>query len=234
MRAIFEQDKQQLFGQAAQEIFDKITSLPSRPVVLAVCGGRSIVGLLEAMARQPQGMPESDWRRLQWFMVDERLVPLDHEDSNYRLVHELFFSDAVERGLLLEEQLHPFRCRPELPDCGASEYEAELAEYGGSFDIACLGAGEDGHVAGMFPGGPWLEQPEKQFIVFDNSPKPPAERMTCTPALLRRSGLVLGLFVGEGKRDALDRFHRKDLTIAECPAKILLDVPESLLISDLT
>ena len=246
VHAITEQDKSSLFEQVAVFLFNHIQNLPAdpigqkssvptseRPIVLGLCGGRSIVGLLEAMAQSAKTLPVEYWRRLQFFMVDERVVPKEHEDSNYRLVHELFLSKAVSKGLLVESQLHPFRPQLALEDAGIASYQAELAEFGGRYDIVFLGVGEDAHVAALFPDGVWVNEQENDFVVFDDSPKPPPRRMSCTPRLLRRADLGVGLFVGEGKREALERFQSDTEPLSSCPVKILRELPEALLVSDL-
>ena len=88
---------------------------------------------------------------LQFFMVDERLVPLDDDQSNYKLVNELFFRPALAQGVILPSQVHPFVDDRSAPDRGIGRYQEELNAAGGIMHLVFLGVGEDGHVAGLFP-----------------------------------------------------------------------------------
>lgn len=101
-----------------------------------------------------------DWSRVHVWWVDERVVPRSDPDSNFKVAHELWLSKVPAIS-------HPFH--------SVSEYEAKLPR---PLDVALLGVGPDGHVASLFPGHPGLAVTDKRAFAIDDSPKPPAKRLT--------------------------------------------------------
>lgn len=232
-RIIYSPDRGELFTEAADHLIDTINSFQQPNVVLALCGGRSIVGLLKKLNEKQKLLSADTWKRLQFFMLDERLVPLDHPDSNYRLVHELFLKDALEVGLISQAQLHPFILKNDVADFGVGDYEATLKQFGGRFDIAFLGVGEDGHIGALFPGHDSIKNNSPLYITMNDSPKPPPLRMTASRALIKTSQLAVALFLGEDKRNAYNAYQNAALPIEKCPVKLVDLVLETLLITDL-
>ncbi|MCC6932400.1 MAG: 6-phosphogluconolactonase [Deltaproteobacteria bacterium] len=232
-KMIFNTDHQELFAQMVVVLFREINQLTKDKIVIAVPGGRSIVGLLKQLASRAAELPHEVWGRLNFFMVDERLVPIDSEDSNYKLVFELCFCDFVKQGLISEKQLHPFIYQPQQKDFGASTYEQELNACGGVFDIVLLGVGEDGHAAALYPRHPLLSSEHVGFLTLLDSPKPPSQRMTSSLQLLRKAKVAMALFIGEAKKDAYLTFCSADKAIADCPAKIIEDIECGYVITDI-
>ena len=117
-------------------------------VVLGLPGGRSISRILDCLKKE-----EIDWNKVHIFMVDERLVPLNHEDSNYRMAQECL----LEHVPVDSAQIYPMPTDCEQPSSCAAQYEGVLNEYfqktgKSGFDLVLLGMGEDGHTASLFPG----------------------------------------------------------------------------------
>jgi 6-phosphogluconolactonase len=141
-----------------------------------------------------------------WF-ADERCVPPEDEQSNYRLVAE---SLLVPAGIA-PERAH--RMEGELPpNEGARRYGRALCDgverRNGKvpvLDLIVLGIGPDGHVASLFPGSPALDAGEDAVCLgVHDSPKPPPERITLSLAVLRAAQRCLLLATGAGKADAVD------------------------------
>jgi 6-phosphogluconolactonase len=166
-------------------------------------------------------------------MVDERLVPLEDEQSNFGGLKRLLFDSLVEEGVIASEQLHPFVTRPSSSDFGCSAYHDELAKYGGRFSVVVVGVGEDGHIAGLFPHHRTLSETKATFLHFHDSPKPPADRMTASSPLVSGSDLAVVLALGEGKRVAWDAFRNELTSVTECPAKLALAAKECVVLTDL-
>ena len=220
--------------QVAQKIFDVCRARPSHePLVLGLCGGRSVVGLLGAIEKESGNQPRGVVERMQFFMVDERLVPITDEQSNYGGLKRLLFDSLVEKGVISTDQLHPFSTDPSLKDFGCAKYLEELRSYGGRFAVVVLGVGEDGHVAGLFPGHASLNDPSQAFLHFHDSPKPPPDRMTASPALVTGADLSVVIALGEAKSAAWKAFNNDAVSIKECPAKLALQASSCLVVSDL-
>lgn len=179
-------------------------------VVLAVPGGRSVVDIFRLF-----NSFNLEWRKVHIFMLDERLVPNDHPESNYRLVKQSLGRPAVAGTI------HPFSYNPETPTESVTAYGEELAGYGGSFDIVLASSGEDGHIGSLFPNHPSVQAKGGRFILVNNSPKPPSGRMSASVELLCRSDTGILLFFGDGKRKSLRNLRKNHLTYHQCPAKII-------------
>lgn len=143
-----------------------------------------------------------EWGLVTVLFGDERCVPPDHPDSNYR----------VARATLLD-RVSPatvHRMAGELgPDEGAAAYEPIVAALA-PLDLVLLGVGEDGHTASLFPGHPEL-QAKGWAVGVRNSPKPPPERVTLTLPALRGARQVIVLATGAGKADAVAKARRGEV-----------------------
>lgn len=223
----------QSFRAGIAKLASFLADCPSDAITIGLPGGRSVVGLLEAWLEQQASIPQAIWSRLHFYMIDERLVPLSSELSNFKLLQESFFTNLVDSGVLQVQQIHPFLFDPENSDAGAAAYGAELEAQGGKFDVAVLGVGEDAHVGALFPAHPALSMGDKLFLTLHDSPKPPPDRMTSSLSLLGKSGLAIPLFIGEGKRDAALKFLNEDVALEQCPAKVALSAQQTLVLSDL-
>ena len=125
---------------------------------LSVCcsGGSTPKRLYELLA-EPEMAARFPWTRVHWFWGDERFVPRDHPDSNYRATHEAMLS----RVNVPDGNVHPVQTHLPSPELAAAAYEKTLKEFYGAveldparplFDVTLLGIGEDGHTASLFPG----------------------------------------------------------------------------------
>jgi 6-phosphogluconolactonase len=137
-----------------------------------------------------------DWSNVHFFFGDERSVPPDHEDSNYRMAREALL-DHVPAG-----SVH--RMQGELPpDEAAEAYEQELRDFFGSeelprFDLILLGTGGDGHTASLFPETAALEVHDR-WVVANPVLKLETTRITLTVPVINAARAVYFLVAGEGK-----------------------------------
>ncbi len=166
-----------------------------RRVRLALSGGSAATCLLPGLI----GLGKlSD--RLEIFFCDERAVPLDDEQSNFRSAQSLWFRPAG----LSHGQLYPMVSSGNLDEM-KQRYEALLRERseGAALDLALLGVGPDGHIASLFPGSSALESPN-WVEAIDDSPKPPPQRLSLTLSLLSAVPCVVAAF-GESKATVVKR-----------------------------
>src|SRR5438093_3157290 len=179
---------------AAAEIADALRG-GARSLVLA--GGTTPRRCYEILA----GL-EVEWGRVAVLFGDERCVPPDHPDSNYRMAREALLTRVAPSTV--------FRIPAELgPEEGAREY-ARVVESVAPLDFVLLGVGEDGHVASLFPGHPLLKATGVTAGIRD-SPKPPPERVTLTLGAIRDARQVLILATGTGKAEAVARARRAEV-----------------------
>jgi 6-phosphogluconolactonase len=137
------------------------------------------------------------WSRTDLYFADERCVPIDHGGSNYGMVRE----SLLDHVPISPDQVHRMEGERLDRDGAARDYEAILPRR---LDLLVLGLGEDGHVASLFPGAPSLGESRRRVIAVVG-PKPPRERLTITPPVIRDAGLVIALVSGSAKAEALAR-----------------------------
>ncbi len=141
------------------------------------------------------------WRRVTWYWGDERFVPYDHPDSNYRMTKEAMLAHVP----VPPENIHPVPADG-APEDAALRYEQTLqAAYGATvldparpfFDITLLGLGPDGHTASLLPGEPVLEE-RKRWVVAVSHGRPEI-RITMTYPAIESSRYVAFLVTGKEK-----------------------------------
>lgn len=225
MTAIIKASRYELESKAAKIISDSIFKLleTKDQVVLAIPGGRSVCAVFESLKKE-----DLPWDKVHVFMVDERMVPLDDSQSNFKLVSDCFLSELSKQNKLPKENVHPFRVEQ-----GIAAYEKELKSLGGAYDIVLLSAGEDGHMGGLFPNHDSLKDDAEYFVEFHNSPKPPPGRMSMSRKLLLKTQIAVLLFFGEGKREAFKKFSDQTVDYAACPVKLVSSIKESFVLTDL-
>jgi 6-phosphogluconolactonase len=147
-----------------------------------------------------------DWKKIHFFWGDERCLPPDHKDSNYRMAQEALLSHIP----VPLENIH--RIPGELPvKDAAREYAEDLRRYFGSltprFDLVLLGLGSDGHTASLFPGKPTVNETTRWVaaVVHDIPPPPLVDRVTLTLPVLNAAAHVLFLVSGMEKAGILAR-----------------------------
>jgi 6-phosphogluconolactonase len=183
-----------------------VEAVKSRGVArLAISGGSTPKAMLALLARpEERYLGAIPWSQLQLFWVDERCVPPDHPESNFRMTKQAML-DAVP---LPAENIH--RMEGELdPEEGASRYEAEIrntfklegAETP-AFDLVLLGMGPDGHTASLFPHTDALNEMAR-ICVANHVPQKDAWRVTLTWPVINQGRQVAFLIEGEGKAEVL-------------------------------
>jgi 6-phosphogluconolactonase len=209
-------DPKSLATAAARDFAEKAAGAIAARSRFAVClaGGSTPKATYETLARD---FAESvDWRNVHVFTGDERTVPPDHDDSNFRMASEALL-DHVPLG-----SVH--RMRGELdPEEAAKEYEAELREFFGgapSFDLTHLGIGEDGHTASLFPRTPALDAADR-LVVSNPVEKLDTVRLTLTKETINSSRSVIFLVAGGGKSSALAEILEGDGDPRDYPAKLI-------------
>lgn len=230
IETIFDESREQAEETAAQKIASEIFHLSKRQekIVLGLCGGTSVPGIYRRLAAQ-----EIPWGHVHFFLADDRLAALEHPDSNFLLVKKNFLQPLLSRGKITEQQIHPFVFEPKRPDVSLIAYMDSLKDNGGIFDVIIVSSGEDGHIGALFPNHHSVFSDAGFFILMDDSPKEPALRLTASRRLLLQSKAGFIVFFGEGKRQAYKNFHDEDISIEQCPAKIVAELPKCFVITDI-
>lgn len=176
----------------AQQVIDAFRTRPLDTFSLALSGGETARECYQRLAEVCG--TQIDWWKVDVYWGDERCVPHDHEDSNYRLAREALL-DRVGAA----NATHLMRCAE-----GPDPYQLRLGDLG-RIDLVHLGLGTDGHTASLFPGSPALEADPGRLVamnddLFGSNPYP---RMTLTLAGIARAHLALVTVAGAEKAEIL-------------------------------
>ena len=173
---------------------------------VALAGGGTPKHLYEYLSR-PEAASKVDWKAVHVWMGDERAVPLDHADSNFRMAREALLDHVP----IPVEQIHPMPADHDDLELAAREYaEALLRDVPTdgtgmpSFDLLLLGMGEDGHTASLFPGTTALEE-RQHPVVAVYVPQLDTWRMSLTLPVIDAARSTLLLVSGAAKAGILTR-----------------------------
>jgi len=173
---------------------------------ISLSGGSTPTGVYKALA-QDQYRNSVPWSSVHFLWGDERCVPPEDPESNYRHAYDNFLKDIPVNP----EKIH--RIKGEFnPQEAALDYTHVLAGFAEAdhpwpiFDIALMGMGEDGHTASLFPG--MFNPGEKKYPVIQVNAtyqNRPASRVTLTPLVFNTSRNVMFLVVGDAKAETLQK-----------------------------
>lgn len=168
---------------------------------VALSGGATPRRLYTLLGSTPH-RENVEWKHVHVFWADERCVPGDHPESNFKLAVDAFLSSVA----MPKENIHRIKGE-EGPRRAAQDYEQDIRSFFGPalfpvFDLIILGAGEDGHTASLFPGSTsLLERTRLALPVYLEPPK--HNRVTLTLPVLNRASQVLFLASGRAKAEVV-------------------------------
>jgi len=192
---------------------------------LALSGGKTPAALHRALAsRSFEG-----WSHVHVWFGDERTVPPDHADSNYRMARETL----LDHVSVPASQVHRFDTALSPASAAAQYHEAlaGLARGQGrdvpALDVLLLGMGSDAHTASLFPGSPLLsgDAASGRHAAAVHVPAMDTWRLTLTPATVRAARAVCLLIAGADKHAALRRVFVDAPALDEAPVTLVHDVP---------
>jgi len=178
-------------------------------MVVAVSGG-SMPGFLSGLSEA--GVDLSKW---DIFFCDERLVPLDSDDSNFKACQ---FFTRFARVHAVQTDLEPMEA--------LKDYEKRFIEVGGHLDLALLGCGPDGHTASLFPQHPiFADTNPAPFRIVLDSPKPPPKRITFSRFALANTDHTIYIAAGASKAPLFATLFFRDSSSSILLSSSLPDLP---------
>ncbi len=167
---------------------------------IALSGGSTPRLLYQALACDPYAAGMA-WDRWHVFWSDERCLPPDYDESNYRMTREAL----LDRVYIPAQQIHRIRGEIEPEEAAAAYGNVVVDTFGNtspSFDLILLGIGEDGHTASLFPGTEALRE-RRKLVAANWAPHLQAHRITFTLPLINMAKNVAFLANDESKAEVL-------------------------------
>jgi 6-phosphogluconolactonase len=161
-----------------------------------------------------------EWRHVHLFWADERCVPKENEESNFRLAYESFLSKISVPA----SNIHRVKGE-EDPEKAGKDYENDMRKFFGIsgipvFDLTILGMGEDGHTASLFPDSKALEEKIRLALpVYMKRPK--CDRVTLMLPILNNSAQILFLVSGPSKANIVNEILGKEGKKERYPAGLI-------------
>jgi 6-phosphogluconolactonase len=179
----------------------------------AVAGGQTPRQLYQLLSQPPwlEGFP---WDKTHLYFGDERCVPFENEDSNYRMLKETL----LDKVAIPADQVYRVPVAMDPPESIAQRYEDMMrARFQGTpqnnlledgfpiFDLILLGLGNDGHTASIFPQNREVVEEKRKWAVAAFAPQgtPPGYRVTITLPVINAARHVMFLVAGEAKKEIL-------------------------------
>lgn len=191
---------------------------------VALAGGSTPKNLYQLLSSPDEPFrAQLPWNRIHFFWGDERHVPPDHPDSNYRMAWEALLS----RVPIPAENIHRIKSENAEAAKAADEYAGTLRDVfrltEGQFprlDLILLGIGPDAHLASIFPGSPAINE-QRQLVLAPWVDKLNSSRITLTPPVLNHAASVIFLVTGREKAHALHQVLEGDYQPESFPAQLI-------------
>ena len=186
---------------------------------VAVSGGSLPKTLAKALLEPEIGTAEGavDFGKWEVFFADERAVPLDHEDSNFKVLKdELLDKIPKDKG---QPTLHPIDVNylDDIQELADQYQEALMRSFAAKdsvklplFDLLLLGCGPDGHTCSLFPNHELLRESDAWVAPIEDSPKPPAKRITLSLPVVTHGIKIAFVATGGGKKEILKQILDTD------------------------
>ena len=215
----------ELFVEAAAE------AIRQRGRFLVVLSGGSTPRELYRRLASDEFHQRCNWSRVEFFWGDERSVPPDHAESNYRMARECLLDPLGIAAI----QIHRMRADETNLEYAAAAYQQTIADVCGvdqhgpppAFDLVLLGMGDDGHTASLFPQTAAPAETE-HWVVANHVPQLSTDRMTMTAPLINRARQIVLLVCSAGKASRLNEVLTGPLDTERLPVQMIWPVVGSI------
>jgi 5-dehydro-2-deoxygluconokinase len=208
-------------AEAERIVAQAAAAIASRGRFSIALSGGSTPRALYTLLATPAFASRIDWSRVHVFWGDERCVPPDHPDSNFRMTREAL----LERVPIPPDNVHRI-AGEETPEVAARAYEQTLRSFFGAsgrkpqrtFDLVLLGMGDDGHTASLFPGTAAVDE-DRRWVVPNHGRG--MWRVTLTRFVLDAADSITFLVAGAAKADRLHEVLEEPARMPPLPAQLI-------------
>lgn len=225
---LYFQDLEEASQALAQSLWTEIRDTVKKKgyFALALSGGKTPQILYDILATSyAEAVP---WKSVHLFWGDERFVPQNHPENNYKMVYHTLISKIS----MPADNVHPIPTENLPPEEAALAYEEVLRNFfktsslgvksTQTFDLILLGVGEDGHTASLFPGNPALQERARWVIPIVAPHSITIEkRITLTFSAINNSRSAIFLVSGEEKRGVVHSIIQNSVCSKNYPAALI-------------
>jgi len=210
-----------------EEFIDVLNSYENNEIIMIwISGWSSVTSFYNYISENYLKISESIRNKIKYCFVDERIVDLNHKDSNYKQLKDTFLGDLVKKDLLKEKNILSINLKEENI---SKDYFNRVK----NIDIWLFGVWPDGHTCSLFPNHNLLDNKDYWYLEINNSPKPPSDRITISPNMLKDIKNSFIFFIWDWKKEAYLWFLDKNKKFKQTPTKLILDCKNSFVISDI-
>jgi len=204
-------NKKDFLGNAIA-LIEKVANNTTDICRIALSGGTTPEPLYKALSK----IKTIDFSKIEFYQVDERYIPHDNNNSNYKLINETLIKPLGSKL----KNFHYFDTTLTVKKC-INDYLNKIKNI--EFDLIILGMGTDGHIASLFPDNkkdldnqnPAIHTVTKKFTIKD--------RLTISLKKIKESSVILLLLKGDDKKNVLDKLLNSKKSIYEMPVKGILN-----------
>ncbi len=218
-------NKEDLGYEAFEKLKQILIKNKNKNLVIALSGGSSVKPIYDTIKENYNQI--YDWSKITFILADERIVPVDNKDSNYKFVKDYFLQELIDKEIICEDQIIPININAKNI---AKDYQEKV---GRKIDVAILGVGPDSHTCSLFPNHDSIKNESNEFILVENSPKPPKRRISMSKNMVKNVENLFVFFIGENKREAFENFLDCEKSEEEVPVKIVKNCENSFIFTDL-
>jgi 6-phosphogluconolactonase len=201
-------DTAALVAAAGERLTEEIASVIEfrGRATIVLTGGGTGIGMLSKLADNGDRI---DWSKVHLFWGDDRYVPEDDDERNYKQAREALLDQVGIPAANVHAMPAADGEFGDDLDAAALAYEqvlaanAEPGQPAPHFDVHLLGMGPEGHINSLFPDTPAVRETSRMVIGVADSPKPPPRRITLTLPAIQRSREVWLIVSGAAKADAV-------------------------------
>jgi 6-phosphogluconolactonase len=239
------------FWSSFREILELLVS--KEDIYIGLSGGSSLDIFYSHIREHFAEIPETIRKKVRFVFLDERVVPVEHPDSNEWQLRAKFLDEIVEEWLIEDWQIIGISSFlvPVIPAKAGIQNSKTLDsvintewQILGEFvrdtysqlvlhiDIALFWVGPDGHIASLFPHHPLLSSLANTYLEITDSPKPPAHRITVSPEMIRDIPYIF-VAIMRGKEEVFHRLLDSRVSMEDCPVNMLQHCKELVVMSDI-
>jgi 6-phosphogluconolactonase len=198
--------------------------LSQEKVMIGLSWWSSLNNFFQDLSEILGALSEQQRNKIHFCFLDERLVALTHDDSNYKWVFHKFFAHLIEENILKSSQILTINLM-------SNNISKEYFDRIWSIDIALFWVWEDGHIASLFPHHPLLENTHLWYAPIFDSPKPPSQRITILPEEIKKIHVNYVFFIGEKKKWVYEAFMSEKNDRETLPVNILKNTQKCFVVS---